>query len=65
MTRIAKQVTNRLHVSATTRDVIRAGRRALNPSALARVHREARHKFFRDCLDVHRANRELFANARF
>lgn len=65
MTRIAHIVTNRLHVSATSRDVIRASRKALKPSALTRVHREARHKFVRDCLEVHHANRELFVNARF
>jgi hypothetical protein len=62
---IAQQVTDRLHVSDTTRDVIRAAHRALKPSALARSHRTDRHQFIRDCLEVHRANRELFVNWRF
>ena len=61
----AQQVTNRLHVSATARDVVRAARKALKPSALTRACRTGRHQFIRDCLEVHRANRELFSNARF
>ena len=65
MTSIAQQVTNRLHVSATARDVIRAARKALKPSALTRTCRTGRHQFIRDCLEVHRANRGLFTGARF
>ena len=61
----AQQVTNRLHVSATVRDVVRAARKALKPSQLTRACRTGRHQFIRGCLGVHRANRGLFARARF
>ena len=61
----ARQVTNRLHVSATARDVVRAARKALKPSQLTRACRTGRHQFIRDCLEVHRANCGLFSNARF
>jgi hypothetical protein len=62
-TRIARQVTSRLHVSATARDVVRAAHRALERSSRTRAFRSARHQFIRDCLEVHRANRELFIHA--
>jgi|2_EtaG_2_1085320.scaffolds.fasta_scaffold39211_3 predicted methyltransferase len=61
----AQQVTNRLHVSATARDVVRAAHKALKPGQLTHACRTGRHQFIRDCLEVHRANRGLFTSARF
>jgi hypothetical protein len=57
---IANQVAGRLHVSASTRDVIRACRAALKPTSRARAWRKLRHQFYRDALVAHRENQDLY-----
>ena len=57
---MAKQVTNRLHTSASNRDVIQAARKAVAPKFRGAKHKKARHAFFRDCLAVHEANTGMF-----
>jgi hypothetical protein len=54
-------IVGRLHVSASNRDVIQAIRDALTPVARkGRKHREARHAMFREGIEIHRDNRNLY-----
>lgn len=54
-----------LHVSATSREVIKAASRKLTPAArTSREQREARHEFYRTMLRYHEDARDLVARFR-
>jgi len=48
-----------VRVSASAREVIRAGRRKLAPTGKTRAQREARHEFLRAMLAHHESARDL------
>lgn len=52
-----------LHVSATSREVIRATYGRLNPHARGRDYRELRHEILRDMLAHHASAQALYARA--
>jgi hypothetical protein len=52
---------DRLHVSASTCDVLRACWKKLNKSARKRKHRAERRKFYRAALRQHRENGNLYS----
>jgi hypothetical protein len=62
---IASQITNRLHVSASNREVIRNARKAIKPSSYGIEHKPSRKIFYRQCLQVHKENVELSVHFRF
>jgi hypothetical protein len=60
---MVNQITDRLHVSASARDVIREAWRAFNAETRADRSpktRAARHRFYRECLSRHEENRDLY-----
>ena len=61
--RISHQVVDRLYITATTRDVVRAVHKAMVADALTRKNREARHKAIRDALLAHEENKDLYIAA--
>jgi hypothetical protein len=57
---IARNVVGRLHVSATSRDVVKACHKAIKKPSRTRAHRSDRHIFIRMALKEHADNRGLF-----
>lgn len=57
---VVAQVVNRLHVSASDREVIRAVWQAFSEAARGREFRLDRKGFYRAALEQHRRNRELY-----
>ena len=53
-------IVDRLHVSASPRDVIRAVRKSLRAPALRRVNRVVRHQYYRAALARHRYNQDTY-----
>lgn len=56
-------IVDRLHVSASSVDVIRSCRKAMKRKSLTRVFRKERHKFYRAALKRHASNRKLYNHA--
>lgn len=58
---IASHLTRRLHVSASTRDVVRAVLAMLRPEVRRAEHRPYRHALMNAALAQHRENLQLYA----
>ena len=58
---VIEPAVDRLHVSASNVDVVRACRQAMTRDARAREHRQARHEFMRAAIEHHQDNRRMFA----
>ena len=58
---VIEPAVDRLHVSASNMDVVRACRQAMTRDARAREHRQARHEFMRAAIEHHQDNRRMFA----
>jgi len=58
---MVSMIVGRLHVSASSREVIAALRKALKRSARkAKKHKAARKALYREGIAVHKANRETY-----
>ena len=55
-----RQIVDRLHVSASPREVIAEVRGALKKSTRKHEYRESRHRFYREALKIHQENVDLY-----